>query len=105
MTGTYIPRSVVDAMASRGRTVKIWDGAETRSASKGGFTSLQGVIMHHTADTPPHGPSTWQYTLTNTSNAPEYNFGIDADGTINWLAAGGVNSSGKGGPITMQTGK
>lgn len=104
MSGTFIPQSVVDAIAGRGRKVVIWDGAPTRSASKGGFTSLQGVIMHHTADTPPHGASTWQYTLTNPDNSPEYNFGVDLDGTINWLAAGGVNSSGKGGALQMQTG-
>jgi hypothetical protein len=106
LAGIYIPTAVITKMGARTPySVKIWDGAVSRSASKGGFTSLQGVIMHHTADAPPHGPSTWQYTLTNTSNAPEYNFGIDQDGTINWLAAGGVNSSGKGGPLQLQTGK
>lgn len=104
MAGTWIPRSVVTQIASTGVPVREWDGAEGRSASQGGFKSIEGVIMHHTADAPPHGDSSWNYATHGNDNAPEYNFGIDHDGTVNWLASGGVNSSGKGGPLQMQTG-
>ena len=103
MVGTYVPRSVVDTVAARGRPVRIWNGAESRSASKGGFVDLCGVVIHHTADVPPHGDSSWNYATFNTAIGPEYNFGIDRDGKINWLASGGVNSSGRGGALALQT--
>ena len=104
MAGIYVPRSVVDRIASCGIDVRIWAGAETRAAGHGGFSSIQGVVMHHTADALPHGDSSWNYSTFNNNAAPEYNFGVDQSGKLNWLAAGGVNSSGKGGPLTLQTG-
>ena len=104
MSGIYIPRSVIDEVVACGLVVVEWDGAEERSASKGGFKSVEGVIEHHTADKPPHGNSSWQYATYGGENAPEYNFGIGWDGKIHWLASGGVNSSGSGGPLQLQTG-
>ena len=103
MPGVYIPRSVVNNVAARGRLIRMWAGCDSRSASHGGFVETCGVIMHHTADRPPHTDSSWQYATYNTANGPEYNFGVDLDGKIHWLAAGGVNSSGRGGGLTLQT--
>jgi len=105
MAGLYLPSSVAQRISDCGIKVVRWSGCDSRSASQGGFVSYEGVIMHHTADAQPHDShGNWNYTITNSDNSPEYNFGIDQDGTVNYLAAGGVNSSGKGGPLTLQTG-
>lgn len=101
----YVVEAADIARAEGVTNIKEWDGWQTESASKGGFTELMGVIMHHTASPPSwHGDKDWNYTLTNPDNAPEYLAGIDPDGRLNILCAGGANSSGKGGPVTLSTG-
>lgn len=103
--GSIWLRDLANWCRAEGCKVKEWDGWQNRSASQGGFIQVMGVVEHHTASPPSsHGAADWQYATYNNENAPEYNIGIDPDGTVNILAAGGVNSSGKGGPIHLSTG-
>jgi N-acetylmuramoyl-L-alanine amidase len=104
MSGIFV-KDLADIVRGEGiQNVKEWDGWKSRSNASGGFSTLMGIVIHHTASPPSwHGDKDWNYTLT-ASNAPEYNIGIDPDGRVNILAAGGVNSSGKGGPVKLSTG-
>src|SRR5580765_550090 len=103
--GSIWLRSLADWCRAEGCQVKEWSGWQNRSASGGGFTSTMGVIENHTASNPSaHGDADWQYATYGNQNAPEYNIGINPTGLVNILAAGGVNSSGKGGPIKLSSG-
>lgn len=103
MGDIWLPEDFPDRLRKLGASkIKVWDGWQSRSASQGGFKSISGVVNHHTASpVSAHGYDDWHYACFNGTNSPEYNIGIDPDGTINVLAAGGVNSSGAGGPIQL----
>ena len=103
MGDIWLPDDFPQRLSQLGASkIKVWDGWQNRSASQGGFKSKSGVVNHHTASPEhAHGYDDWHYACFNPDNGPEYNIGIDPDGTINVLAAGGVNSSGAGGPIQL----
>lgn len=102
MGDIWLPDDFPQRLQKLGGKVRVWDGWQNRSASQGGFKSKSGVVNHHTASPEhAHGYDDWHYACFNDTNGPEYNIGIDPDGTINVLAAGGVNSSGAGGPIQL----
>ena len=97
---------MADWFRAEGCRVKEWAGWQRRSASRGGFINLMGVVEHHTASPPSsHGPGDWRYSTYSSTAAPEYNVGIDPDGLVNVLCAGGVNSTGRGGPVRLSSGK
>ena len=104
--GDYWATWLADVIHDEGCNILEWSGWQSRSASSGGFSGKPGgVINHHTASgTSSHGKPDWNYACFNGSNSPEYNIGIDPNGLVNILAAGGVNSSGSGGPLSLPSG-
>lgn len=78
---------------------------KTRSNSHGGFDTIRGITVHHTASSKKSdGQSDANYITLNADNAPISNFYIDRTGRIWVCAAGSCNHGGKGGPYTTSLG-
>lgn len=103
MSGIYYVEAA-DWLRSVGLTVVEVKGWQTRARSSGGFSAPPlGVQWHHTASqTTPTNDTNWQYLYSDVR--PIGNMTIMRNGDV-WIgAAGGANTAGKGGPLTMSRG-
>lgn len=79
------------------------DGWETRSRSSGGYDSLAGIAIHHTAsNTSPE--SDMNYMWHGSPDRPVGAIYLARDGRVTVGAAGATNTQGKGGPLTTSRG-
>jgi hypothetical protein len=90
---------------SAGLSIRTWDGWQSRSRSSGGFNSVLGIVVHHTAS-----PSTqsfdndWSYCAVGHPDAPVANMLLGRDGLVGLHAGGASNHAGKGGPWSASKG-
>ena len=103
--GTIFVTNLADLARATGYPVVEQVGWKTRANRSGGFSSLKGVIVHHTASGPgSDGKGDAAYITLNSSTAPISNLYISRNGTIYVCAAGSCNHGGKGGPLTTPLG-
>lgn len=96
---------LVDVLQDAGVNVIAVDGWETRARSSGGFDGNRpwAIMWHHTASqSPPENDV--GYICYGSPDAPLANLLLDRTGSVWVCAAGGTNTNGKGGPITVSRG-
>lgn len=95
--------SLPDVLRNAGVPVEVYPGWETRSRSSGGYDTVLGIQVHHTAsNTTPKNDMAYMWL-----NAPAKPIGaLYLDRTGRWTvgAAGATNTSGKGGPLLTTRG-
>jgi len=102
MGGIWL-HSLPDVLRNAGLEVELYPGWEMRARSSGGYDSLLGVQVHHTAsDTSPANDFAWMW-----ENSPDEPIGaihLARTGVLTIGAAGATNTSGKGGPMQCSRG-
>jgi len=95
--------SLPDVLRGAGLEVDTYPGWELRARSSGGYDSLMGIQVHHTAsDATPASDMSWMW-----EGSPDEPIGachLARSGTWTVGAAGATNTSGKGGPLTTSKG-
>ena len=88
-----------------GLALKLWDGWQYNSRSSGGFESLLGTVIHHTAGSATGSfDNDWAYHAVGHADAPVANMLLGRDGLVGLHAGGASNHAGKGGPWTASRG-
>lgn len=90
--------SMPEVLLAAGLYVDVYPGWQTRSRSSGGYDSLLGVQLHHTAsNTSPINDM--KYMWENAPTKPIGAIYLSRTGKVTVGAAGATNTSGKGGPL------
>ncbi len=99
MGATYLVE-MADILRSVGVQVQELPGWQTTARSSGGYEVLNGISVHHTAESPlMDGWTSVDYMTNRHIYKPVCNLYLDRKG-VWWVAAGGAtNTSGKGGPL------
>lgn len=88
-----------------GLAVRLWDGWQDNGRSSGGFESLLGVVVHHTASPPTQSfDNDWRYCAVGHQDAPVANMLLGRDGLVGIHAGLASNHAGKGGPWAASKG-
>lgn len=96
--------SLPDVLRNAGLNVDVYPGWETRSRSSGGYDSILGIQVHHTASSGSNPAAEMAYMWQNSSTKPIGAIYLAPDGKITVGAAGATNTSGKGGPMPTSRG-
>lgn len=94
-----LPQVIRDA----GLFCDVFPGWETRSRAAGGYESLLGIQIHHTASNAAPA-SDMAYMWLNSPSRPIGAIYLARDGRVTVGAAGATNTSGKGGPLATSRG-
>lgn len=96
--------SLPDVLRNAGLNVATWPGWETRSRSSGGYDSILGIQVHHTASSGIYPQSEMAYMWDNAQYRPIGAIYLAPDGKVTVGAAGATNTSGRGGPMSTSRG-
>lgn len=96
--------SLPDVLRESGYPVNVYPGWETRSRSSGGYDTLLGIQVHHTASSGRYPLNEMRYMWETASTKPIGAVYLEPNGTWTVGAAGATNTSGKGGPMVTSRG-
>lgn len=105
MGGLYLV-DLADRLRAAGLHVVELDGWQTRARSSGGYDDAGpwAVFWHHTASGG-DGAADADYCTFGSPDRPVCNVVVGRDGIVHVCAAGGTNTNGKGGPLTLPGGR
>lgn len=102
MGAVWLP-DLPDVIAAAGIPVKTWPGWETRCNSKGGYTAIYGIAVHHTASNAT-ATNDMTYMWNIAPLRPVGAIYLARDGSVTVGAAGQTNCQGLGGPLATSKG-